>query len=346
MSSIQSTQSFQQTVIAELAALRAENREMKVMLKELSAQPPASAAPKKRGPKKVAEPSDDADAEPPVKRAPSAYIVFSSKRVQPLVRAAEAGLDKSAKSSVGTMNQFAGKLWAVTKESGKEWSDEEIMAEWEAFEPPAMSKQAAAGKNKKSPASSVGEGEGDEPEGDAAEVAKRGAKKGSKWSDEAKASAKAKREASAAAKKAVAEEDDMGEVEAADAEEEAPADAEEEEEAPPPPPPAPKKASVTPAAKPAAAKPAAAAPAPAAAKKPATPAPAAAKKPAAAPKGKKPVDLFLDPWVFEGESYLKNERGDVMTTGGEWAGHWDGVKFDTDAPEPSDMETLRSRDAE
>jgi len=35
-----------------------------------------------------------------------------------------------------------------------------------------------------------------------------------------------------------------------------------------------------------------------------------------------------------------------MTTGGEWAGHWDGVKFDTDAPEPSDMETLRSRDAE
>jgi hypothetical protein len=346
MSSIQSTQSFQQTVIAELAALRAENSEMKVMLKELTAQPPASAAPKKRGPKKAAEPSDDADAEPPVKRAPSAYIVFSSKRVQPLVRAAEAELDKSAKSSVGTMNQFAGKLWAQTKESGKEWSDEEIMAEWEAFEPPAVSKQAAAGKNKKSPTSSVGEGEDDEPEGDAAEVAKRGAKKGSKWSAEAKASAKAKREASAAAKKAAAEEEDMGEVEAADAEEEtpadaeeeeAPADAEEEEEAPAPPPPAPKKASVTPAAK----KPAAPAPAPAA-KKPAAP---ASTKPAA-PKGKKPVDLFLDPWVFEGESYLKNERGDVMTTGGEWAGHWDGVKFDTDAPEPSDMETLRSRGAE
>ena len=98
MSSIQSTQSFQQNVIAELAALRAENSEMKVMLKGLSAQPPASAAPKKRGPKKVAEPSDDADAEPPVKRAPSAYIVFSSKRVQPLVRAAEAGLTRAPRA--------------------------------------------------------------------------------------------------------------------------------------------------------------------------------------------------------------------------------------------------------
>jgi hypothetical protein len=309
MSSIQSTQNFQQTVIAELAALRAENSEMKVMLKELTAQPPASAAPKKRGPKKAAEPSDDADAEPPVKRAPSAYIVFSSKRVQPLVRAAEAELDKSAKSSVGTMNQFAGKLWAQTKESGKEWSDEEIMAEWDSFEAPAVSKQAAAGKGKKSPAPSVGEGEGGEPEADAAAVEK--VKKARKpQSEETKKAAAAKRAATKAKKAAEAAggAEDLGEVEEA-------ADAE---------------ADIQPAAP----------PAPVAAAKPAP------KKAAFVPKPKKALDLALDAWEFEGNSdYLKNERGDVLNgTTGEWVGHWDGAKLDTSAPEPADFETLAVRE--
>ena len=307
MSSTQSTQSFQQTVIAELAALRAENSEMKVMLKELGAQPPASAAPKKRGPKKASEPSGDSEAEPKEKRAPSAYIVFSSKRVQPIIRTAEAGLDKSAKSSVGKMNQFAGKLWAQTKESGKEWSDEEITAEWEAFEPPAVSKQAAAGKGKKSPTPSVGDGEEGEPEADAA-AAEKVKKVKKPQSEETKKAAAAKRAATKAKKAAEAApaEDDMGEVEEA-------ADA---EEAPPAP------------------------VAPVAAPKPAP------KKAAFVPKPKKAVDLALDAWEFEGNSdYLKNERGDVLnSTTGEWVGHWDGAKLDTSAAEPADFETLTVRE--
>jgi hypothetical protein len=304
-----STQSMNESVIEQLKAMEAACAAIRktLGLAELSAP---SSVPKKRGPKKASEPSGDSDAEPKEKRAPSAYIVFSSKRVQPIIRTAEAGLDKSAKSSVGTMNQFAGKLWAQTKESGKEWSDEEIAAEWEAFEPPAVSKQAAAGKGKKSPAPSVGEGEDGEPEADAAaaEKVKKARKPHKPQSEETKKAAAAKKAATKAKKAAEAApaEDDMGEVEEA-------ADAEAEEAKPAPPPPKPSAAPV-------------------------------AKKAAFVPK-KKAVDLALDPWEFEGNSdYLKNERGDVLNgTTGEWVGRWDGTKIDTSIAEPDDFETLNTR---
>ncbi len=298
-----STQSINESVIEQLTAMEAACAAIRktLGLAELSAAPvPAK---KGRKAKAKAERSDsEAEGEPKEKRSPSAYIVFSSQRVQPIIRAAEAGLDKSAKSSVGTMNQFAGKLWAQTKESGKEWSDEEITAEWEAFEPPAVSKQAAAGKGKKSPTPSVGDGEGGEPEADAA-AAEKVKKVRKPQSEETKKAAAAKRAATKAKKvvEAAPAEDDMGEVEEA-------ADAE-------------------------------APPAPVAAPKPAP------KKAAFVPKPKRPVDLALDAWEFEGNSdYLKNERGDVLNgTTGEWVGHWDGTKIDTSIPEPDDFETLNTR---
>ena len=60
------------------------------------------------------------------------------------------------------------------------------------------------------------------------------------------------------------------------------------------------------------------------------------------PKPKK-VDLALDPWSHEGEEYYKNERGDVLSTDGEWVGRWNGATIDTSAPEPEDFDRLESR---
>jgi hypothetical protein len=264
-------------------------------------------APKAKQSKKAAKAEPEAEGAEPTKRPPSAWILFSV-RVQKILRPAEEGKDKAERTPVGTMNQFAGTLWSQVKE-GKEWSDEEIMAEWDSFEAPAVSKQAAAGKGKKSPAPSVGDGESGEPAADAAAVEK--VKKARKpQSEETKKAAAAKRAATKAKKAAEAagDDEDLGEVEEA-------ADAE---------------ADIQPAA------PVAAPPAP-------KPAP---KKAAFVPKPKKAVDLALDAWEFEGNSdYLKNERGDVLSaTTGEWVGHWDGAKLDTSAPEPADFETLAIRE--
>lgn len=74
--------------------------------------------------------------------------------------------------------------------------------------------------------------------------------------------------------------------------------------------------------------------------------PAAAAPPKAkakiTPKPKK-VDLALDPWSHDGEEYYKNERGDVLSTDGEWVGRWTGSAIDTSAPEPEDFDKLESR---
>ena len=272
-----STQNFQTTVTAELAALRAENIEMKTMLKELLAQPPSASAPMAKKTKQAkAEPS-----EPKEKKAPSAWILFSSQQVQKLIRAAEEGMDKSEKSKVGTINQFAGQLWAQRHE----WSDDEITAAWADFTPPEVSKQEVA-KSKRS-GSSVGSAAAAEPVADAADAGKKTRKP---QSEETKKAAAAKRLATKAAKAAAP---------AAPAEEaeELPADA-----------PAPK-----------------------------------AKK-AFAPKAKKTVDLFMDPWSHEGKEYLKNDRGDVLTVDGEWVGLWNGNTINAEAPEPADFETLTTRD--
>ena len=189
-----SNQTFQTNVTAELAALRAENAEMKIMLKEILAQPPQSApAASKKAKKTKAEPSG----EPKEKKAPSAWIVFSSQQVQKLIRAAEEGMEKSEKSKVGTVNQFAGQLWAQKKE----WSDAEITAAWADFTPPEVSKQTLEGKSKRS-GSSVGSAAAAEPVADAADAGEKKARK--PQSEETKKAAAAKRAATKAKKAAEA----------------------------------------------------------------------------------------------------------------------------------------------
>jgi hypothetical protein len=62
-----------------------------------------------------------------------------------------------------------------------------------------------------------------------------------------------------------------------------------------------------------------------------------------APKPKKVVDLLLDPWDFEGESYYKNSRNDVVSPDGDWVGRFNGSAIDTTIPEPEDFAELESR---
>ena len=207
MSANQSMMTELAAVKASAARLEAELAEMKKMMQSMAEQ---SAAPKKpaakKAPKAKAEPEAEAEsAEPKEKRPPSAWIVFSV-RVQKLLRPAEESLDKSERTRVGTMNQFAGTLWAQTKASGKEWSDEEISAAWEAFTPPEVSKQTLEGKSKRS--GSTGSGEEGEP------VADEPKKKGRKpMSEEAKAAAAAKRAAAKAKPVVPAEQLDEPEAE-------------------------------------------------------------------------------------------------------------------------------------
>ena len=72
--------------------------------------------------------------------------------------------------------------------------------------------------------------------------------------------------------------------------------------------------------------------------------PKAAPKKAAFAAKKKVVDLYLDPWQHDGKELLKNERGDVMTSDGEWVGTWNGKEIDESAPEPADFDQLTTRD--
>ena len=230
-------------------------------------------------------------------------------RVQKILRPAEEGKDKAERTPVGTMNQFAGTLWAQVKE-GKEWSDEEISAAWATFEPPAVSKQTLEGKSKRS--GSTGSGEEAEP------VADEPAKKARKpQSEETKAAAAAKRAATKAKKAAEKASAPAEELDEETEEAEAPA------------------AAVGGGGSIAAAAPAPAAPAPAAAPK------AKAKITA---KPKKVVDLFLDPFEHEGEQYYKNGRGDVTNLDGEWLGRWTGSEIDTTVPEPADFGDITTRD--
>jgi hypothetical protein len=76
---------------------------------------------------------------------------------------------------------------------------------------------------------------------------------------------------------------------------------------------------------------------------------AAAAAPPAAPKKavKKPkvtVDLALDLVCVDGLQHYTNERGDCVSTDGEWLGHWTGATIDTSAPEPADFDTLQLRE--
>jgi len=264
---------------AELVALRAENSEIKVLLKELNAAPaPEHSAKPKKARKSKAEPSG----EPKEKKEPNDWIKFTT-RIREMVNSI-----KDAPATKPTVvNQFASSLWQTKKEG---WEDSDILAEWECFEPPEESKQSIAGKNKKAKGGSTGSAEDAEaePEADAAGAGEK--KKRKPQSEETKAAAAIKRAARKAAKTAT-----VGGSEEAEAQVEKPAIKKIT--------PKPKKVAET-----------------------------------------KVIDLALDEWEYEGEKYLKNERGDVLNIDGEWYGHWDGSKMDTDAAEPSDFETLAQRD--
>ena len=281
-------QSIDQSVLDRLSML-----ERRVDLIEKMPAPEPSAKPRAKNP--------DAP-----KRAPSAYIVFSSQRVGPVVRKAEEGQEK--KTPVGVINQFAGQLWGQKHE----WDDEEILAAWPEFTPPEVSKQAL----KKSETGSVEKKTG----------------KGSRGpqSDEVKAAAKLKRDANKA-KKAAAEAESKAESQA-DAESEAEAEAIPEPPAVAPP--------VVPTVVKVAIKPKAEAVKPATAAVPAA-APKAAPK---AKTPKKVIDLLLDVWEHEGITYYKNERNDVLSCENEWVGRWNGKEIDESVPEPADFESLTTRD--
>ena len=291
-----STQSINESVIKQLTAMEAACAAIRKTLGLATLTAPSAPAPAKG---RKAKP--EASGEPKEKKEGSSWAKFSAGRVGALIRAAEAETPKEQKTRVDVVLQFASAL--KSKKAYDEWTDEDIMAEWDSFEPPAVSKKELERQSK----ASTGSAAEAEPVADE-EGAGAAAKKARKpMSEEAKAAKAAKAAATKAAKKAAA------------AAAPPPAEAEEAEEE-------------TPADSP-----------PVAAEEAPAPAPKAKKAFAPKPSKKKEVDLALDPWSHDGTEYLKNERGDVLTVDGEWVGLWDGKAINRDAPEPADFEVLTTR---
>jgi len=69
---------------------------------------------------------------------------------------------------------------------------------------------------------------------------------------------------------------------------------------------------------------------------PATPQP---KKAAVVPKKAKKLDLNFRPWEHNGQSFFKNERGDVLDEDHSWFGRFNGSEIDESVEEPSDLGT-------
>ena len=193
-------QTFQTTVTAELAALRAENSEMKIMLKELLAQPQSQTKTKTKTKAKK-----EVEGEAKEKKAPNEWIVFSG-RVEKLVRAQEEaeGATKETKMKTVVVKQFSSHL--KSKKVYAEWADDEIVAELATWEPPTVSKQELAGKSKKTPPASA-----------AASDSEEAPKKRKPQSEETKKNAAIKRAATKAANAAKAK---TTSAEASEAEEE------------------------------------------------------------------------------------------------------------------------------
>jgi hypothetical protein len=81
-------------------------------------------------------------AKPKEKRAPSAYVLFSS-RVGALIHGVQAEMPKEQKTKQTVIMQFTSPLWEQSK-SGKVWEDQEILEAWRTFVPPEHSKQSLA----------------------------------------------------------------------------------------------------------------------------------------------------------------------------------------------------------
>lgn len=205
-----SASAFQSTVTAELTALRAENAELKSMISDIHAKMTVPSGKSKKSKKEKPE----ASGEPKEKREGTSWSKFSAGRVGGLIRAAEEGMAKDQKTGVAVILQFASTL--KLKKGYDEWQDDEIMAEWESFEPPAISKKEIERQSK----GSVGSAAAAEPVAD--EVGAGEKKKRKPQSEETKAAAAIKRAATKAAKATMA---GGGATASSEAEEEQAADA-------------------------------------------------------------------------------------------------------------------------
>ena len=74
--------------------------------------------------------------------------------------------------------------------------------------------------------------------------------------------------------------------------------------------------------------------------------PEVAEKPAAKPKTvakkAKVYDLNFNGWTFNGEDYISNERGDVLTMEGDWVGRFNGKIIDEKVERPTDIDEFLS----
>lgn len=147
-------------------------------------------------------------AKPKEKRAPSAYVLFSS-RVGALVHAAQADLPKEQRAKQTVIIQFCSPLWEQSK-GGKAWEDQEIVEAWRTFVPPEHSKQslakaaAAGGGGESVPTMQVASGDLAQTESTADSATESAKKPRKPQSEETKAAAAVKRAASKAAKAAAA----------------------------------------------------------------------------------------------------------------------------------------------
>ena len=260
------------------------------------------------------------DPDAPKKEA-NVWIKFT-QRVGLLIKEQLAA--KKAPATIG--KQFCSFL--KEKKAYDLWEDEEILAEFETWEAPEVSKMEAAGKTKKkSPTASEAEAESDS----------KSEKKARKpQSEETKAKAALKRAATKAAKAAAAAEASEPEAEAeyATAPE---ADDDEPEEA--------EAYKVLAEAVDDKVRETAKAPAPV--EPVAPPAPKPAFKPKAVTKTvTKPTFTMeqlvdFDSFAHKGIDYGRNVRGDVVNSDGAYVGHWNGTDLKLSSKVPADWEAVQ-----
>ena len=205
------------SILAELQAARADITALKTQVSTLqtmlSSKSAAPAAAESDGGKKVRKTKAKNPDAP--KRPANSWISFT-KRVRDLLKA-------NGQTLAGTDTpMFCSELYEENKDTSS-WSDADILARLSGWTRPTVSKQEAAGKNKKkgdSAAGSVADAApvSDELEDEAADGAasaissekKRGPAKGTKWSEEKKAAAAAKRAATKAAKAGLLNDEPLG----------------------------------------------------------------------------------------------------------------------------------------
>jgi len=311
----------------------------------VAAPPPeeAAAKPKKlrkvkaAAPEPVAAPAPEAEA-PKEKRTPNAWVQFSM-RVQGLRRAAEEGREKAERTKVGTLNQFAGQLWRLKHE----WADEEIAAAWATFTPPEVSKQAAAGLNKRPVKPSGGGGGGGGGGGAPAEAYDSDASSVAATVGEEASVTKpcrsCKHELPLAAFQKDSPHGETRVLKCCDScrdKQNARSSERGHNE---------RNNALARAARHQLKARAAAGDPDALAVVAAARAAREQKNAAllALRKAPKRVDLALDPWSYAGTEYYKNERGDVISQDGEWVGFWNGSAIAA-VPEPADFDTLALRE--